>query len=124
MKTLPNGVTIFNATPHEIRFLSPEWNEPVEVQPDELISARPAETHVHTDSETGVEYVRTEFVGNVEGSAIIERLQREYPDVVIVGSIISAQAYPGDVVSMCPAPGYERVPPAEKRMLPDKFNVF
>jgi len=41
-----------------------------------------------------------------------------------VGSIIAAQAYPGQVVAMTPTPGYERVPPAEKRMNPDKFNIF
>jgi hypothetical protein len=43
---------------------------------------------------------------------------------VVVGSIIAAQAYPGLVVAMTPAPGYERKPPTEKRMRPDKFTVF
>lgn len=42
----------------------------------------------------------------------------------IVGSIIAAQAYPGEVVAMTPAPGYERVAPAEKRMNPHKFTIF
>lgn len=41
-----------------------------------------------------------------------------------VGSIIAAQAYPGQVVAMTPAPGFERVPPAEKLMSCEKFTTF
>lgn len=43
---------------------------------------------------------------------------------IIIGSIIAAQAYPGKVCAMIPAPGHERVPPAEKRMRTDKFTIF
>jgi len=35
-----------------------------------------------------------------------------------------AQAFPERVFGMVPAPGFERVPPAEKRMRDDKFTVF
>ena len=65
-----------------------------------------------------------------EGEEIITKLQNwaneNFPayDLRIVGSIIAAQAYPGDVVGMTPAPGYERVAPNEKRMSLDKFTVF
>ena len=31
---------------------------------------------------------------------------------------------PGRVLAMVPAPGFERVPPAEKRMRDDKFTTF
>jgi len=44
-------------------------------------------------------------------------------NILLIGSIIAAQSYPG-VLAMVPAPGYERVPPAEKRMRPDKFTIF
>jgi hypothetical protein len=43
---------------------------------------------------------------------------------MIVGSIIAAQAYPGSIKAMIPCEGYERVPPTEKRMRPDKFTVY
>jgi hypothetical protein len=39
MKTLPNGLTVFNATPHSIRFWDQTWEAPVEVEPDEVINA-------------------------------------------------------------------------------------
>ena len=119
---LPNGVEIFNSTPHAIRFWMAGWNEPVEIESHGVISATPTEKVVHESD--GVQYVRTDFVGNDEGKATIEQVQRENPAAIIIGSIIAAQAYPGDVVGMTPAPGYERVPPAEKRMDPNKFTTF
>jgi hypothetical protein len=139
MKTLPNGITIFNATPHVVRFWSEGWEKPVEVETDEIVSASVEEEVVKVmdfppaidnmnqrDLEQGTEritYVRTVFGPTAEGAEIISRAA-EGADLIIVGSIIAAQAYPGRVVAMTPAPGYERVPPAEKRMNPHKFTVF
>jgi hypothetical protein len=51
-------------------------------------------------------------------------LEQSAPKLIIVGSIIAAEAYPGEVVAMCPVPGYERVAPSEKRMRCDKFTIF
>jgi hypothetical protein len=121
MKTLPNGLTIFNATPHTIRFWAAGWQEPIEIETDEVVNA--------TIEEHGVGYthryalVTTRFTGNDAGLDVIRRALRAGADL-IVGSIIAAQAYPGEIVAMCPAEGYERVPPAEKRMRPDKFTVY
>ena len=89
-----------------------------------LLNARPAEKQV---SEL---FVRTEFQGTEEGVALLDELERAWADtgrsetLVILGSIIAAQAYPGRVVGMTPVPGYERVAPAEKRMRSDKFTIF
>lgn len=127
MKTLPNGVKIFNATPHVIRFWREDWDEPVEVEPDEIISAKvvesvePKPNAIYCD--LPAEFVVTKFVGTDEGHRIVRDAYRTGADLV-VGSIIAAQAYPGQVFAMTPAPGYERRPPAEKRMNPDKFTVF
>jgi len=142
MKELPNGVVIFNATPHVIRFWDPDWPEPVEVPTDEVIDAEAGEVEDHavdilpsfpsTTSEVDVSrgigrvsFVRTEFRATDAGRQVIAHAH-SYGDafVVVVGSIIAAQAYPGEVVAMVPAPGYERVVPDQKRMRPDKFTVF
>lgn len=119
MKTLPNGITVFNATPHSIRFWREDWSEPVEVETDAAINAKPVETLVKT--ENNVQFVKTDFVGDDTGKSIINEVTQ---GVLIVGSIIAAQAYPGKVVAMTPAQGYERVAPDQKRMNPDKFSVF
>lgn len=128
MKTLPNGLVVFNGTNHPLTFWKEGWEEPVEVLPDRRIDARIEEQPSDAPgafwpSDTkGVEFVTTRFVGTPEGYAIIEEVREETN--VIVGSLVAAQAYPGDVVAVTPAPGYERVRPPDKRMSPDKFTVF
>lgn len=130
MKTLPNGLVVFNATPHIIRFWREDWPEPVEVGPDEVVSAQvveePAGIASHASrglKDVVVEFVTTRFIAQVDARNVLDRAYGNGADVV-VGSIIAAQAYPGQVMAMVAAPGYERVPPAKKRMRPDKFTVF
>ncbi len=119
--TVVDGVSIFNTTPHAINF---GVGDEVKEVPTSgvLINATASEEVVA--SEGGVDFVRTKFTGNDEGRAIIAAMKAANPDAVIVGSIIAAQAYPGEVVAMTPLPGYERVAPAEKRMNPHKFTTF
>ena len=134
MKTLPNGLSVFNATPHVIRFWREGWTEPVEVEPDRVVSAKAEEVQVNDPRPLGVvggqeqmdprvDFVCTRFLPTFEGGFVVMCAYDDGADVVI-GSIIAAQAYPGRVFAMTPALGYERVPPAEKRMNPDKFTVF
>lgn len=133
MKNLPNGLRVFNATPHPISFWSEGWAGVEVVESDEVINASIQEQEHSTvfaveygddgSVNNNVWLVCTSFVGNTAGRQIIARA-KEAGAHVIVGSIIAAQAYPGQVVAMTPAPGYERVAPAEKRMNPDKFTVY
>ena len=127
MDTL-NGLVIFNATPHPVTLgYGVAYENTLLVQPDEKIDARPVEReagHITgPDGEVRATLIRTEFVGTDEGRAVIDRARAAGADV-IVGSIIAAQAYPGDVVAMVPCPGFERVPPDQKRMRADKFTTF
>jgi len=130
MEQLPNGVRVFNATPHVVRFWQEDWPEPVEVGSDAVISATIKEEFVSSMGVGGtgrppaaIVFVRTKFEGTDEGRAVAEKAIADGADVV-VGSIIAAQTYPGLVVAMTPAPGYERVPPVDKRMNPGKFTTF
>ena len=128
MQTLPNGVRVFNATPHDITFWCEDWADVVVVAPDTVINASPTEQPVscmpvgNADWEN-VWFVKTVFLPNDMGFATIAHAHEMGADVII-GSIIAAQAYPGKVVAMIPCVGFERVAPAEKRMQPDKFTVF
>ena len=122
-----NGVLVVNTTPHAIRFQETDGSL-VEVpsNPKFLINAKAVETKV-SDL-----LVKTSFVGTEDGTKVINTLEDYYqgqPDsgikhLVIVGSVIAAQAYPGRVVAMTPVPGFERVAPAEKRMSIDKFTTY
>ena len=119
--TFSNGVVIINVTPHAITFLDGETV--VNVPPSGLlINAKVVEEVVETTS--FITLVKSTFVGNDEGRAIIETIKAENPDVIIIGSIIAAQAYPGQVMGMISAVGFERVPPDQKRMRIDKFTTF
>ena len=125
-----DNVTIVNVTPHPLTFLSMEGNvvivpSPVEVGEkscDWVVNARAEEAWV------GEGLVRTNFVGTPEGDRILTMIAEwaeahSVDNLRIVGSIIAVNAYPGRVVGMCPAPGFERVAPAEKRMTTAKFTV-
>ena len=120
LPALPNGVRVFNSTPHPIRFWDKSWSEPVEIPSHIVINAEPAEVDAGTGP-GGVRLVKTQFNQTNPGRITLSAI----PDgVVVVGSFIAAQAYPGRVVAMTPCAGYERVAPAEKRMRPDKFTTF
>jgi len=114
---------ILNATPHPVTMVSQE-GEVYTVEPcGTLINARAVEepAGVHP---SGAELVRTRFEADPTSEEALAQLEAENPGAVIIGSIIAAQAFPGRVLAMVPAPGFERVPPAEKRMRDDKFTTF
>lgn len=117
-------IKVVNCTPHSIRFQGLN-GDLVEVAPSGIaLAATPVEKFVGEIE--NVSFVKTAFKPSEDGIKDIKALRRRYrnANVQIIGSIISAQAYPGEVVSMIPCEGFERVPPAEKRMRADKFNMF
>lgn len=122
-------VVVINTTPHPVRFLDPASNEPVEIPSAAwaLVNAQAVEI-AHQSGEPDL--VSTRFVGTNEGAALVQSAMnwahQAHPGarVRVVGSIIAAQAYPGQVVGMVGAPGFERVPPAQKLMRVDKFTAF
>lgn len=118
-----NGVCVLNTTPHPLTMQDVN-GELVTVLTSILVNAKAEEKAVNNL------FVETVFVGTPEGTEIIRDIEGTYAGtgcsdrLVIVGSIIAAQAYKGKVVGLCPVPGYERVAPSEKKMRCDKFTVF
>lgn len=118
-----NGVYVLNTTPHPLTIQDVN-GELVTVPTSVLINAKAEEKTVDDL------FVTTIFVGTPEGTETIRDIEGTYKEtrctdrLIIVGSIIAAQAYKGKVVALCPVPGYERVAPSEKRMRCDKFTVF
>lgn len=120
-----NGVVVVNTTPHAITFQSPEGNLVSIPVCDLLINASANSVDV------GKLFCKTEFNGTDEGREIICAIETWFAEtytsgetLVIIGSMIAAQAYPGKVFGMVAVPGYERVAPTEKRMRCDKFTTF
>jgi hypothetical protein len=121
-----NDVVVINTTPHSITMQDTNG---------ELKTVEPCGALLNgTAQEEAVDelFVKTKFIGNEEGGKIIEDITNFFNSLsnssnyklVIIGSIIAAQSYPGKVAAMCPVPGFERVPPNEKRMRCDKFTIY
>ena len=124
-KTVNGTVLMVNTTPHPVNIQDKDGNvQAVPNNPELLINAATEEVRVSPF------LVKTLFNGTEEGSQRITAIENwakeKYPTdtLIIVGSIIAAQAYPGKVFGLTPVPGYERVSPAEKRMNCDKFTTF
>ena len=115
-----DGVEIVNTTPHPITF--GVGKDLITVPTHVIVNAAPEETFVK--EEKNAIFISTTFVKANDGIEIIAAIKKVFPNAIIVGSIIAAQAFPGDVVAMTPLPGFERVAPSEKRMNPHKFTIF
>ena len=115
-----NGVKIVNVTPHPIRFQ--DGDELVEVEPSGVVINARIEERVVKE---GVPMLVTStFKPDKDSEEALSKIEKEFPGVLVVGSVIAAQAFPGRVVGMVPVEGFERVPPEEKRMRSDKFTIF
>lgn len=125
-------VVIYNTTPHTINFKDgeTEFSVGTSVKPGDrtgemVVNAK----SISTEVTPGSGLFRTEFRKDETGVNILEEIEvfhnSHYPGkkMRVVGSMIAMNAYPGQIVGMRPAPGFERVPPAEKRMNPREFNV-
>lgn len=114
---------IINVTPHVLNFRNQDGSE-FEVAPSGVVlSATPADTEVGVHP-SGAQLVKVRFVGGDEANSQLSLLEAANPGALIVGSMIAAQGFPGRVVAVIAAPGFERRPPAEKRMRADRFTVF
>jgi len=119
-------VTFINVTPHPVTLQYPDGRA-VSIPPSGyLVNARPIEAPA--GAFCGAALVKTRFAPDAASLAALDRLEEtdaaQDERQIVLGSIIAAQAYPGRVLAMVPVPGFERVPPAEKRMRADKFTVF
>ncbi len=113
---------IINATPHPIAFQDEDGNLIIVPMSGKTLKADAIETVVRTAH--GKTFVKSVFVPSKEGTKELEALEREFPEAIIVGSIISAQAFPGRVVGMIPTAETVRAAPAEKRFRMDRFTTF
>ncbi|MCK9541156.1 MAG: hypothetical protein M0R03_03900 [Novosphingobium sp.] len=115
--TTIEGLKMVNTTPHPINFLSEKTGEEYQVEPSGFIlNATPVEEVIQNESVT---YVKTVFKPTEDG---IEFLSSLSLDVIVVGSMIACQCY-DRACAMTPAKGFERVPPAQKKMNLFKFTI-
>lgn len=124
--TLPNGIQIFNATPHDLIFSDYSWEERDIIVPSEGFPINAFAHNVEVGTVGPATLVTLNFTSREDGLEIIKLVREKYPNALIVGSVIAAQAYPEEVVA--PIPRY-RGDRGGKRsmqplMKPDRFTIF
>lgn len=117
------GIKIINITPHELNIKGRMTGEKIIVPiSGVLINAKVEEKLV---KQTGdIQFVLSAFIADEEIKNDLLKFLSFKPEVIIVGSIIAAQAYLGLVYGLCLAPGFERVAPQDKLMSTVKFTTF
>ena len=118
------GVKFINLTPHPITFSRASDGAVYEIPASgQVLHAEfrnePAGTHA-----SGVALVTPRLVPAPGSLELLARIEAENPGGVIVGSLIAAQTFPGRVVALISAAGFERLPAAQKRMRDDLFTIF
>lgn len=113
--TLSNGIQVINCTPHKLIFEDGSVAEPCGL----LLQAKMDETVITTDPVTITE-VRIE--PTPQGEEELAFLERECPNAIILGSAISAQAYPTRVKMVVLTQA--RADVANKVCRIDKFSVY
>ena len=110
---LSNGVQVINCTPHELRF-----EDGTVVHPSGyLLQAKMQERRV-SEFIYEIEVLPTE-----EGEKELQEIKQKYgEDVIILGSAISAQAYPMHVKMVVLTKSRAKV--SEKICRIDKFSVY
>jgi hypothetical protein len=115
--------TFVNATSHPLNFRNSDGSE-FEIAPSGVVLNAKFQEEAAGTHPGGAMLLRSVPVASPEELAKLEALEQEYPGALIIGSMIAAQAFPGRVVAMIAAPGFERIPPPNKRMDPSRFTIY
>ena len=118
------GVKVVNTTPHAINMVTSDLTVQVAVPASGVLINATAETQPVDSGIAGVKFQRTTFIPNAETMDALKAFKVQHPDVVVIGSLIAAQAYPGLVVAMVAHPDFMRVAPSDKKMLIDTYTVY
>lgn len=119
---LPSGLCIFNATPHPLYFLC-EDGRVVTAESDGVINAIPSTKTVKETRQYTLNTVA--FHESVSGRELIDKWKEIAPKALIVGSIVAAQAFPGEVVAPVPAQsGRGKHERSKRTVRADRFTTF
>lgn len=111
---------ILNVTPHDLTFRNEDGTE-FTIRPSGYTLPAKVEEKV-VKMEGDIVFVTPTFVTTLEGEKEMQEIREKYPNHIVVGSMISAQAYP--ICGMISAKGFERKTPSEKRVDPLRFTIF
>lgn len=112
-------IRYINVTPHRIDFRDPCTGEDFSINPSGILLNAFA-VQVVTGMRGNIEYVTQKFLPTQNGLDDLHRLESKYSSPVIVGSVLSAMAYPSRVLAMVDSPGiFDGI-----RKNPLRFSMF
>jgi len=113
---------IVNATGHEITF-EDDRGRVIKVPPTKYILSVKSE-EVVVRKQNGISLIRRTFYPKQEAIEQLEEIKRLHPGKLVVGSILAAQAFPGEVYSLVPAFGFETAAPIHRRAEANRLVTF
>lgn len=119
-----DGIKLINCTTHEITFRNKAGEDVVVPASKYTLKADTIEKVIDV-YDNGLTFVEPTFVPSEKGTEELNELELMYPEVdIFVGSMMSAQAYPGRVVALTPTSDTIRALPKHKRYSANKFTIF
>jgi len=115
---------IINVTNHPITFYWPDTGERRQIEPYGTPLRASLVRSVDSVHRSGAEICTFEYLPSQEGRNMVDKLIEENPNAILVGSVVAAQAYLGDVYGIIPVNGSENLPPAERVFYGDRFSTF
>lgn len=119
-----NGIIkVVNTTPHPVTLVTGDLTSTFHVEASGVLINATAKTEI-LEEKAGIKFQQTSFVADEATKQALVSFKESNPEVVIIGSLIAAQAYPGLVCAMVAHPEFLRVPPQEKKMLVDTYTIY
>lgn len=125
------GIVYINTTQHPINMAFNDNSDEVYVIPQSGLFTNAKSIHkiVSKKCVKGIEFVETSFEKDNLVKEELDILRNMFHDrgyeVIIIGSMVAAQAYGSLVKALTPCTGYEKVnETSKKRMRLDKFIIF
>lgn len=122
--TIVAGVQVVNTTPHAITMTTADQSITASIPPCGALINATAVAQPVPSGIAGIKFQKTFFKADTTTTDTLMAFHAKYPDVVVIGSLIAAQAYPGLVAAMVAHPDFMRVPPADKKMLVDTYTIY
>ena len=107
------GAILINATGHDLVFLD-EAGRDLLVPPSGIV-IRAKRLLIPRGTVAGLPTYEQSYVPTQDAIRNIEVIYSNYPNAVLIGSIVSAQVYAGKVFSVIAASGYGSLPPEKRR---------
>jgi hypothetical protein len=113
---------LINATPHDLVMVDQDGTECT--LPPSGYTLKAETSSVLLREQNGIQFFATSFSQDANTVRDLITIRNQYPDAVIVGSIVAAQAYPEDVVALITTPETIRAEPSKKRYYAYRFTTY